>query len=126
MHLHQLSALLAASIVFSSGSPSLGRQICKPQLSFKEVRFSEAQNWHRTWTAVLNVDSSVCGAAFGRFDINFVREKENAPELEFSEQFTWQTGQLRTGQIEVAIDFWIDEAVLEYSVGYVAPCACRD
>ena len=126
MSLHQLSALLAASIVFSSGSPSLGRQICKPQLSFQEVRFSEAQNRHRTWTAVLDVDSSVCGAAFGRFDINFVREKENAPELEFNEQFTWQTGQLRTGQIEVAIDFWIDEAVLEYSVGYVAPCACRD
>jgi hypothetical protein len=72
------------------------------------------------------VDASACATTFGRFEINFLREKEDAPELEFSERFTWKTGELRTGQIEVSIDFWIDEAVYEYSVGYVTPCGCRN
>ena len=127
--LHASSAailLLAAGIVLSSGSSSLGGQLCRPQLSFKQARLSEVPNRHRTWTALLGVDASACTAVLGRFDINFVREKENAPDLEFSEQFTWQTAQSRTGQIEVAIDLWMDEAVLDYSVGYVAPCGCRN
>lgn len=122
---HRLSTLLAASIVLFGGGPSLGRQICKPQLSFKEVRSSEPRNLEWKWAAVLDVDASACATTFGRFEINFLREKEDAPELEFSERFTWQTGELRTAQIEVSIDFWIDEAVYEYSVGYVAPCGCR-
>jgi hypothetical protein len=123
---HPLSTLLAASIVLAGASPSLGGSICRPQLSFKEARLSEAPNRQRTWRAVLGVDASACTASFGRFDISFVREKENAPDLEFSEQFTWQTAQSRAGQIEVAIDLWMDEAVLEYSIGYVAPCGCRN
>jgi hypothetical protein len=126
MWLRPLSTLLAASIVLSGASPSLALPICKPLLSFKEARLSEAPNRQRTWTAVLDVDASVCAAIFGRFDINFVREKENAPDLEFSEQFAWQTAQSRAGQIEVTIDLWMDEAVLEYSIGYIAPCGCRD
>jgi hypothetical protein len=98
---HRLSTLLAVSIVLFGGGPSLGRQICKPQLSFKEVRSSEPRNLEWKWTAVLAVDASACATTFGRFEINFLREKEDAPELEFSERFTWQTGELRIGQIEV-------------------------
>ena len=37
-----------------------------------------------------------------------------------SEAFTW-----RPGAVEVSLDFAADEAVLDYSVGYVRPCACR-
>jgi hypothetical protein len=44
-----------------------------------------------------------------------------APDLPFTEQFTWSAG-----QIEVSVNFWADEAVLAYSIGAVAPCPCRD
>jgi hypothetical protein len=79
----------------------------------------------RTWTAALNVDASRCTVDSGRFDIHFIREKENAPELEFSETFTWQAGELGTGQFEASISLWIDEAVHDYRI-YAAPCTCRD
>jgi hypothetical protein len=123
---HRLSTLLAASIVLFGADPSFGREVCKPRLAFKQVRFSEPQNLQRRWTAVLDVDASACAATSGRFEINFLREKEDAPELEFSAPFTWQTGEVRSGQIEVSIDFWIDEAAHAYAVGYVTPCGCRN
>jgi hypothetical protein len=79
------------------------------------------QNQQRKWTAVLGVDASRCAATSGRFDIKFIRLSETAPDLEFSEQFTW-----RQGQVEVSADFWQDEAVLKYSIGSVSSCVCRD
>ena len=66
------------------------------------------------------VDAAQCAATFGRFDINFVRLKETAPDLAFTERFAWAPG-----KVEVAVYFWADEAVFEYSVGHIAPCACR-
>lgn len=124
MYLHRLSTLLATGIVLLSANPSTSRPICRPHLAVKDVRLSELHNLQRTWTAVLTVDASSCTAGSGRFDIHFVREKENAPELEFSESFTWQTGELGTGQTEASIDLWVDEAVHEYLV-YAAPCTCH-
>jgi hypothetical protein len=125
MRPYRLSALLAAGLVALGASPSLGRPICKPQLSVKQVRLSEVKNLQRTWTAVLDVDAARCAVDSGRFQISFVREKENAPELEFAEQFTWHAGEIATARIEVSIDLWIDEAVHDYFV-YAAPCSCRD
>jgi hypothetical protein len=72
------------------------------------------------------VDAARCAGTSGQFYIRFIREKENAMELEFSEPFTWQVGQLQTAEIEVAVDFWRDEAILDYSLAYVALCPCRD
>jgi hypothetical protein len=117
----RLSILLAAGVVMLGATRSLGEHTCKPRLSVKEVRFSDASNLQRKWTAVLDVDASRCAAESGRFDIRFVRLKELAPDLEFIEQFTW-----RSGRVEVSIDFWIDEAVHEYAIGYVAPCPCPE
>ena len=51
---------------------------------------------------------------------NFVRLKEMAPDLLFSEEFTWTPG-----KIEISAEFWLDEAVLDYWIGYVAMCPCR-
>jgi hypothetical protein len=121
MRRFRLSILLAAGIGMSGTTQSLGEQICKPRLSFKEVRFAPAKNLQRKWTAVLEVDASRCAVESGRFDIRFVRLKEYAPDLEFSEQFTWWAG-----QIEVSIEFWIDEAVHEYAIDSVGPCPCRN
>ena len=113
--------LLAASIAAFNANSALGVPVCKPQLSFKEVRFSEIRNLRRIWTADLNVDAASCAATTGRFYLRFVRAKENAPDLEFAEELSWQAG-----QTQVSIEFWQDEAVQGYSIGYVAPCACRD
>jgi hypothetical protein len=118
--------LLAIGIVLASGSSSPAGQLCRPHLAVKDAQLSEPRNLERTWTAVVTVDASRCAASSGRFDVNFVREKENAPELDFTEQFTWHRGELATGQIEVSIDIWIDEVVHWYSIGYVAPCGCRN
>ena len=115
-----LSALLASFIVVSGATEAVGKNACKPVLTFKEVRFSEMQQSQRVWTALLDVDASRCATSDGRFHINFIRLKETAPDLPFSEPFTW-----RPGEIEVSVNFWADEAVLKYSIGAVAPCPCR-
>jgi hypothetical protein len=113
--------LLAAIILMSGITQTLGETLCKPSLTFKETRFSEIQAQQRTWTAVLAVDASRCASKFGRFDINFTRLKETAPDLVFAQPFAWHPG-----QVEVSVSFWADEAVLDYSVGDIAPCACAD
>ena len=119
------STLLAASLVVLGAAQIAAKPICRPQLTFKNTHLSALKNLQRTWTATLNVDASRCTDVIGHFEIRFLREKENAPELDFTEQFVWQTGPLHTGQIDVSIDFWIDEAVLQYAVDYVWPCGCR-
>jgi hypothetical protein len=96
-----------------------GESGCQPTLTFKEVRFSEIRAQQRTWTAVIAVDASRCATTFGRFSINFTRLKETAPDLLFTEQLAWHPG-----RVEVSLNFWADEAVLDYSIGQVAPCAC--
>ena len=94
---------------------------CKPVFTFREVRFSEAQNQLRKWTGVLAVDASRCVATSGTFDIKFVRIKEMGPDLFFSERFKWSPG-----PIEVSLDFWWDEAVLDYWIGEVQSCGCPE
>src|SRR5258708_7227799 len=98
--------LLAASVI--GAVPADAAPLCKPVLDFQQVRFSAIQpeTMERRWTALLSVDASHCATASGRFDILFTRQKENAPETDFSEQFTW-----RPGAVEVSVDFWADEAV---------------
>src|SRR4051794_20409433 len=71
------------------GTAPLAAQACKPAFAIKEIRFSQPQNQQRTWTAVLAVDASHCVTTSGRFDITFIRMKENAPDLPFTETFTW-------------------------------------
>ena len=75
-------------------TPAAAAPVCKPVLGFKEVRFSPIQRetMERIWTAVMAVDASRCATASGRFEILFSRMKENAPEVDFVEQFTWEPG----------------------------------
>ena len=121
MHRSFSSILLAGSVVILGTTQTIGEQVCKPHLSFEEVRFSEVKNLQRKWSAVLGVDASRCATTSGRFDIKLIRLKEMTPDLPFTEQFTWTPG-----KTEVSVQFWLDEAVLEYSIGTVAPCTCRD
>lgn len=114
-----LGALLAGLIAICGATQALGQSACKPVLTVKEARFSEVRRLQRTWTARLDVDASRCATRSGRFDIHFIRLKETAPDLPFTERFTWGPG-----EIEVSVNFWADEAVLAYSIGDIAPCPC--
>src|ERR1700709_1511329 len=100
---------LAAALALCAPDQAMAAIACKPVLTFKEVTFSEAQNRSRKWTGVLAVDASRCVAASGAFEIKFVRIKEMGSDLLFSERFKWSPG-----LTQVSLDFWWDEAVLDY------------
>jgi hypothetical protein len=121
MYRSRVFGLIAGSIGLIGASQAIAQPMCKPALAFKEIRFSEMQppTMERKWTAVLSVDASSCATATGRFAILFSRLKENGPELDFREQFTWHPG-----QVEVSVDFWADEAVERYWLDSVSPCPC--
>ena len=114
------SISLVVSIALLGVTPSLAEQPCKPRLSLTDARLSDAQDARRLWSATLGVDASRCAAPSGQFHIRFVRLKENAPDLAFSEQFTWTHG-----QTDISLEFSADESVLDFSIGAIAPCACR-
>jgi hypothetical protein len=110
---------LASSLVLSGVTPTMAHVACRPTLTFKEVRFSKAQNQLRTWTGLLSVDATRCATTSGPFEITFVRLKEIGPDLLFTERFTW-----RSGLIQVSLDFWWDESVGDFWIGDVPPCGC--
>ena len=114
------SILLAGILVFLAAMPAVAEPLCRPALSVRDVHFSDILLSQRVWTAQVDVDASGCAAGSGRFDIEFTRLKEAGPDLRFSEKFTWSPG-----RSDVSTMFWEDEAVLDYAIGYVAPCACR-
>lgn len=110
--------LLTASIGLA-GVAHAAAPACKPALSFKEIIFSRthAETMQRRWTATLSVDASRCATASGRFEIMFTRQKENGPEADFVEPFTW-----KPGVVEVSVDSWADEAVEGYRLTGVSAC----
>jgi len=118
---HRLAQTAAAVLLFSVGATNvLGAPLCRPALAVKDTTFSAIHQWRRTWTAHITVDGARCAAASGHFNIRFVRLKEDAPDLLFTESFTWVPG-----SIEASTIFAADEAVLRYSVE-VEPCRCRE
>ena len=121
--------LLAGSIGLVTMTQANAQQTCRPALAFKEVRFSEMQPpaLERKWTATVSVDASRCVAnSAGYFEIVFSRLKENGPEIEFREEFTWLEFKWLPPSVEVGVDFWADEAVERYWLDNVTPCPCRD
>jgi hypothetical protein len=117
------SCVLVALATFLPCIPTqtTAHPVCKPLLTFKEVRFSEPQNQLRKWTGMLSVDANRCVAASGVFEIKFVRIKEMGQDLLFSERFKWNPG-----LTQVSLDFWWDEAVLDYWIADVPPCGCPE
>jgi hypothetical protein len=115
-----ITLLLSGVVVLFGLAHAVGETLCKPAITFKQVRMSEIRELQRRWTAVLHVDASSCATTSGRFSITFIRIKEMTPDLLFTEQFTW-----RPGQIEVSVELWADEAVHDFSIGYTSLCACR-
>jgi hypothetical protein len=117
----RLALLLAGTVALLSATHAVGETMCRPTLTFERARFSEPGGQQRLWSAILSVDASSCATTSGRFYVNFVRLKEMAPDVLFSEEFAWNPG-----RIEISVEFWLDEAVGDYWTGYVALCPCRN
>lgn len=118
------TATRAAVFVVLAGlgaRPAESQPLCKPAIVSKAMRSFEVQNRQRRWTAVFAVDASRCATDAGTFAVDFVREKETAPDLAFSQRFIW-----RPGQTEIAMDLWWDEWISDYRVGAITSCPCRD
>jgi hypothetical protein len=121
MRLSHPSILLAASLVTFGAMHAVAGELCKPALSLRDVRISEPRNSQRTWSGVLVADASPCSTTSGPFEIEFTRLKETAPDLRFTERFTWASG-----RSEVSIDMWWDEWFEDYRIAHIAACPCRD
>ena len=117
------AALCGAILTLGAAAQALAAPVCKPQFVLTDVHFSEThpETMQRRWTAHLSVDASRCASASGRFEILLTRQKENALETDFAEQFTW-----KAGTVAVSVEFWADEAVESYRLGNVAACSCRE
>jgi hypothetical protein len=118
------AACATAALVAVCTAPAASGEFCHPALSISDVHFTEMQppTHSRTWSAAVLVDAARCTAnATGTFDIVFVREKETAPDLEFSERFVW-----RAPSVNAQVDFAADEAVQSYRSDNVTPCNCGE
>jgi len=113
--------VLAGSLVVFSAMQAVADQFCKPVLSLRDVRISEPRSMQRTWSGVLVADASRCSTTSGPFEIEFTRLKETAPDLRFTERFTWASG-----RSEVSIDMWWDEWFEDYRIAGITSCPCRD
>lgn len=117
-------ALALANLVGPlTATGTLSAITCKPILSIKnvrEIRISGLpQPW--TWRATIVADRSYCATRSGSFEIDFIRIKEYAPDVQFTEKFRWNFE-----QFDVSIELGADEAILDYRIGFIAPCVCRD
>ena len=121
MYLSHRSILLAVGLVLLGVMQAVAGNLCKPILSLRGVRISEAHEMHRTWTGVLVADASPCSTTSGQFDVEFTRLKEVAPDLQFVERFTWVSG-----RSELSLDFWWDEWLEDHRIISIAPCPCRE
>ncbi len=65
-------------------------------------------------------DASRCSEnSSGYFELGFSRLKENAPDMDFSEEFVWLSP-----SVTVSIDLSADEAVELHWIGKVSTCPC--
>ena len=118
-----LTVLLTSSILLLGVTNSSSQIACKPLLTIKNVRevrpsASPAVPW--TWRATIIADISHCATQSGRFEVDFVRIKENSPDIQFTERFHW-----KPLQFDVSMELTSDESILEQRIGFIAPCVCR-
>ena len=118
-----MAAGMAATVLtLAYVSEALSQQTCKPTMAFTEAHYSPMKlpKLERTWTVAFTVDTSRCATDTGTFSILFTVWKENAPDIEFLETFTW-----KPDLNVISKEFWVDEAVGAYRISEVHPCPCR-
>jgi hypothetical protein len=118
-----LIARIAAIVLsLAAAGPALAQHTCKPTMAFTEAQYSPMKlpELERTWTVAFTVDASHCATDSGSFSILFTVWKENAPDIEFTETFSW-----KPDLNEISKELWVDEAVGAYRVIEVHSCPCR-
>lgn len=118
----------ATCVILAIGSfvlagPARAQPACKPLLSVQTVREALASaipSRERTWQATLATDIRYCATRNGIFEIDFIRTKDNAPDLQFTEKFRW-----RERKFSVSIELAADESIEGFRIGFIAPCVCR-
>src|SRR5262249_53202126 len=121
MRLSHPSILLAASLVTFGAMHAVAGELCKPALSLRDVRISAPRTSKRAWSGVFVADAPPASTPPGPSEIESPRLKETAPDLRFTERFTWASG-----RSEVSIDMWWDEWFEDYRIAHIAACPCRD
>jgi hypothetical protein len=74
-----------------------------------------------TWKATIVADASYCATRAGSFEIDFLQNQEYSPQAQFTEKLRWSAG-----QFDVAIELAASEAIIDYRLGFIAPCVCRE
>jgi hypothetical protein len=115
---------IVGSILLTTAECVFAEIACKPTLSFRNVRevrqpMSPLAPW--TWRATIITDARFCATRSGAFEIDFIRIKEFSTDLQFTERLRWSAG-----QFDVSFELTHDESILEYRIGFIAPCVCRD
>ncbi len=87
----------------------------------QEVRPVSTQPLPWKWHATIAVDSTFCATRSGSFEIDFVRMKENSPDLQFTQRFRWTQN-----PFDISMELSPDEAIREFRIGFIAPCFCRE
>jgi hypothetical protein len=116
--------LLILCFLLLGSASSFSEVACKPFLSVKsvqEVRPSSPRPLPWRWNATIVADTSFCATRSGNFEVDFVRIKEYSPDLQFTQKFRWSQN-----QFDVSMELSPDEAVLEFRIGFIAPCVCRE
>jgi hypothetical protein len=116
--------LLILCFLLAGTAGSLSQVACKPFLSIDPAREARAASpptvpW--TWNATIIADAGYCASRSGSFEVDFVRIKENSADLQFTHKFRWSES-----HFDVSIELMPDEAILEFRIGFIAPCVCRD
>ena len=125
------ASVLATIIGLISVRQAIGENLCRPTLTVNEVEFSAVMppTLERMWSAIVAVDASACTAdSKGYFEIAFTRPSENAPDLEFREQFLWSAPSFvwQVPSVGVGLAFAADEAVAQYRIENITSCECRN
>jgi hypothetical protein len=97
---------------------------CRPLLSTKsvrEVRPSHSQLLPWRWHATIMADTGFCTTRSGNFEMDFIRIKDDAPDLQFTQTFRWTPN-----QFDISMELSPGEAILEFRIGFIAPCVCRE
>ena len=115
---------IAGSILLTTAERVFAEIACKPMLSFRNVRevrrpIPPLVPW--TWRATIVADARFCATRWGGFEIDFIRIKEYSTDLQFTERLRWSAG-----QFDVSFELAADESILEYRIGFIAPCVCRE
>ena len=118
-----IPVLAAVPLILMSATHTWSQVICRPTLAFTEAHYAPMKlpKLERTWTIAFTVDASRCATDTGSFSILFTVWKENAPDTEYVETFTWAPD-LNV----ISKEFWADEVVGAYKVNDITPCTCSN